>query len=439
MLNYFRKKLFEETSIYSLVFMRISFGCLMLWEALRYIFSPYNWIYNYYIKEGFHFKYYGFSWVKPLPGDLMYLHFYALAFLAFLIIIGAFYRIAIILFTLGFLYVFLIDQAHYLNHFYMMILFLTLLCFMPANCYFSVDAWLRPKIKTNVINFWPVFLLRAQIEIILFYAGIVKINYEWMHALPLKFWLPEANVPDFLSYFFHQPWMPIVGSYGTILLHVLGAPLMLWKPTRLYVFILYCCFHITNSFTFQIGIFPWLTIATTLIFFDANWPQQILKFKEKIKDRIFHRTSKLKKDFIIYFVLVWSLVQIFVPMRNMFYPGYMLWTHEGHDFSWRMKIQDISGFSAFIISDKNSDITRTVTYNAYNSMHCQPDMILQFAHFLRDRWKEYGYDVRVNVRSTCSLNRRHEMIFINPLTDLAQEKRGFHHYNWIMPFDKEIR
>ena len=104
------KTLFKPTQIHSLVFMRIAFGLIMMWEVCRYL--SHGRIERYYITPEFHFKYFGFEWIEPLPGGLMYAHFYLLGFLAFLIVVGAFYRIASVLFVIGFTYVFLLEQAN---------------------------------------------------------------------------------------------------------------------------------------------------------------------------------------------------------------------------------------------------------------------------------------------------------------------------------------
>jgi hypothetical protein len=310
---------------------------------------------------------------------------------------------------------------------------------MPAHRYCSIDAYLRPKIKTNLIDFWPIFLLRSQMEIILLYAGIVKINYDWLHFMPLKYWLTDGSNISFLDYIFHQPWAPAIASYGTIILHIAGAPLLLWKPSRLYVFLVYCLFHIVNSLTFQIGIFPWMTIALTLIFFDPNWPAKIFKLPQNPQDGVFHKTKLERQKLIMWLMAIWIFIQVFLPMRNLFYSGYVLWNHEGHDFSWRMKIQDVDGESSFILTDKNSGKQRNIIYGEKDTLHCHPDMILEFAHHLRDDAKKHGHDVTVHARTSCSLNRRSQQVFVDPNVDLAKEKRGFAPYKWIMPFDPKTR
>ena len=102
-------RLFAPVDIASLVYFRIAFGAIMLWEVWRYI--SYGRIARYWIDPTFHFTYYGFEWLRPRPGDGMYLHFLALGGLAILIMLGLWYRVSTLLFFLGFTYVFLLEKA----------------------------------------------------------------------------------------------------------------------------------------------------------------------------------------------------------------------------------------------------------------------------------------------------------------------------------------
>ena len=82
----------------------------------------------------------------------MYLHFVVLGVLALCIMVGFYYRISAVLFFLTFAYIFLIDVALYLNHFYLIILVSFLLIFIPANRGFSMDAKLHPEIRSTPLE-----------------------------------------------------------------------------------------------------------------------------------------------------------------------------------------------------------------------------------------------------------------------------------------------
>src|SRR5918999_4121209 len=123
----FLHRLFEPVDAAPLVYFRIAFGLIMLVEVWRYFRA--NWIARYFIVPSFHFTYYGFEWVRPWPPLGMYLHFAALGLLAACILLGYRYRLSATLFFLGFSYVFLLEQARYLNHFYLICLISFLMIF----------------------------------------------------------------------------------------------------------------------------------------------------------------------------------------------------------------------------------------------------------------------------------------------------------------------
>ncbi|MBO6783552.1 MAG: HTTM domain-containing protein [Alphaproteobacteria bacterium] len=281
MLQKLEDKLFRPVDMASLAVFRIAFGALLLWDVVK--FFVFDWIALMYVRPSFHFKYYGFEWVEPWPGSLMYLHFAVTGALAFLIMIGLFYRVAIVLFLFMFSYIFLLDQTEYLNHFYFVILLNVLLVFAPANRVYAIDALIRPREGPGAHTgpAWAVWIVVAQMEIMLVFAGIVKVNPDWLALQPLLLWLsPQTHLP-LIGPLLGETWVIAVGAYGVIALHILGAPLLLWRRTRLAVFVLYVLFHISNHVFFNIGIFPWLTIAGTTIFFPPDWPR---RFENKARE-----------------------------------------------------------------------------------------------------------------------------------------------------------
>ena len=124
------KFLFKPVNSAPLIIFRIIFGALMLFGALRFIWK--GWVSELYIDPQFHFTYLGFEWVKPLPGNWMYLPFIGMVFAALGILLGAFYRLSALLFFLLFTYVELLDKTYYLNHYYFVSLVAFLMIFLPV-------------------------------------------------------------------------------------------------------------------------------------------------------------------------------------------------------------------------------------------------------------------------------------------------------------------
>lgn len=128
---------------HSLAAIRIGFGALMIWDCWRFIRDDRVW--RYWIAPEFHFSYPGFSWVKPLPEAWLELAWLGMGVAALFVMLGLFYRIAIVVLTAIFGYFFLLDAAEYLNHFSLVLLSALILCVLPAARVWSLDAYTAPR------------------------------------------------------------------------------------------------------------------------------------------------------------------------------------------------------------------------------------------------------------------------------------------------------
>ena len=268
------RRLFEPVDIASLVFFRIAFGAIMLWEMWRYF--DHGWIGRYFTDKEFYFTYWPFSFVQPWPGDGMFIHFGLMAFFAACIVLGLFYRVSATAFFLMFTYMFLLEQARYLNHFYLVGLISFVMIFVPAHRHFSLDALRNPAIHSKVAPAWSLWLLRFQIAIPMFFGGIAKLNGDWLHGEPLRSWLAErTDFPVLGEFFTDEPvvWLMV---YGALLIDLLFVAYMLNRRTRAIGFLFVLALHFMNARLFAIGIFPWFMIAATLIFFGPDWPRRLL-------------------------------------------------------------------------------------------------------------------------------------------------------------------
>lgn len=452
-LDRFVALLHERVSVQSLAVFRMCFGLILAYDVWRFFRA--DRIYRYYVEPDFLFSYYGFSWVKPLPAPYIYYAWGLVGVLAILVALGLFYRAAIIGFTLLFSWFFLLDKAQYLNHFYMVILYAGLLCLLPANRAYSLDAVVFPRLRSDTVPRWSVWALRTQTEIILIYAGLVKITEDWLKSEPLGIWLREqAEDLPFGDLFYHD-WVIALGAYGTIALHLLGAPLLLFKATRLPVFIVYCVFHVSNGFFFNIGIFPWLTIAVTTIFFAPNWPQLFARWLLGRFEAVpplpvpapappLPRTRASAA--LVGVLAVWMVLQVLIPLRFALYPGEVRWAGDGHRFAWRMRMYDRQGRGTFEVVDAATgqewvvEPTEFLTDRQASIMLTRPDMILQFAHYLERTWAERGHDdVRVHAHVEMSLNGRPYQALVKPEADLAaQEWRPWRSADYVTELTTEL-
>lgn len=418
----------------SLAVFRIALGALLVWDCWRFI--KYDRIWRYWVAPDFHFTYPGFGWISPLPEPWIHVAWLAMGGLALLVMLGLFYRVAIVALTLIFGYFFLLDKAEYLNHFYLVLLFLVLMSFLPAHRALSLDARLFPRVAATHVPYAAVFVLRAQMEIMLIFAGLVKLTPDWLAGEPLGLWL-RAQADDFwFGGVFQYDAVIIAGTWGTVALHLVGAPLLMWERTRLAVFLVYALFHGLNALFFNIGIFPWLTIAATTIFFAPDWPRRLLRWLharvEDLPEALPTATPAARPlpRLALLAIAGWIAVQIFLPLRAGLLPTEVRWSGDGHRFSWRMRIYDRQAEGVFHVRAGNQnwvvDPRDYLTGRQASKMLVRSDMIHQFAGHLETQWKEAGID-DVEVRAVIwkSLNGRPPQLFIDPEADLTAVSLGY--------------
>ena len=444
-LSALRTRFGAPVNIQSLAAFRIAFGALMVWDVLRFI--QYDRIARYYVQPEFHFTYQFLGWVHPLPEPWIHIAWALVGVFALMVALGLFYRVAIVGFTLLFSYFFLLDKAQYLNHFYLVILFAILLCFLPAHRAYSLDARLGLVARSPHVPCVSVFLLRAQVEIVLIFAGLVKISEDWLKGEPLGIWLRvQADAIPFGGLFQHH-WVILAGAWGAVLLHIVGAPLLLWKGTRLPVFLLYCIFHILNAYFFNIGIFPWLTIAATLVFFAPDWPQRLARWSLARFEPIppIRKTPRLAGRPLALLplaaVALWLALQIAVPLRSLAFPTEVRWSGDGHRFAWRMRLYDRDAYGEFVVQGRATGAIWIVsprdflTARQTSAMLTRSDMILQFAHHLESLWRKEGHrDVAVFAHVQKSLNGRAYQPYVDPAVDLTAVRLSlFGPDPWVLP------
>lgn len=440
-----KASLFSPVDAASLGAFRMMFGIVLLWEVTRYF--RYGWIEEYYVSPPLHFKYLFFEWVQRWPGTGMFWHFGALGVLAALIAVGLFYRPAAILFFLGFSYVFLLDQGRYLNHFYLICLVSFLLVCAGGNRWMSLDRLLFLRGTPETVPLWQLQLVRAQMFIVYFYGGVAKLNGDWLRGEPVRAWLRERaeEAPAALGSLLSKDWMPWFIAYGGLVFDLGIGFLLVWRRTRAFGMVLALAFHTTNNFLFHIGIFPYLAMALTLLFFDPDWPRRLLRrigVREPMSTPVVTappRPGRARDGWVIAFISLYVLVQLVVPLRHWLYPGDVAWTEEGHRFAWRMKLRDKESQIAVLVVDPHTGREWDEDPNSYlppwqmDEMMGRPDMVLQFAQFLRDRHRTRGVsDPQVYASVLCSLNGAPERELIDPDVNLAAEKRSLGPARWIL-------
>jgi vitamin K-dependent gamma-carboxylase len=435
-----RRRAFERVDIASIVFFRIAFGSLIVWQVWKYFVQ--GTVATLWIEPRFLFKYYGFSWVHPWPPQMLYIHWAAVGIFAFFVAIGFCYRISTVLLWLCYTYFFLLDEARFVNHTYLICLFSFLLIFIPTHRAFSVDAWMRPGIRSQTILAWCLWLLRLQIGVVYFYAGLAKVAPDWLLGEPMRLRLSLQTDFPILGRFFREEWAVYAASYGALLLDLFVVPLLLWRRTRVPAFCLATLFHLMNARLFPIGIFPWLAIVATTLFFSPNWPRRLIALVRRSGDSSppvsADITSERHRGLVLGFVTVYAAIQIFVPLRHFLTPGGIEWNYAEHRFSWRMMLIGHESRAFFYVTDPNTGKTAQVGLRQFlnarqrSMMSALPDFSVQFAHYLATVMPRRGpLPLRVEARILTGINGRRAQLYVDPNVDLAAESRPLLRPSWL--------
>jgi vitamin K-dependent gamma-carboxylase len=427
----------------SLAVFRILFGVTMAVGAVRVL--ALGWVDELYLRPTYHFTWELAPWVRPLPAGLMHLHFVALALLACGIALGFYYRLTATLFCLGFTYVELIDKSTYLNHYYLVSLLAALLAVLPAHQIWSIDAWRRRVPATRTIASWTVNLLRFQVAIVYVFAGLAKINGDWiLEAQPLRIWLAARSELPMIGQFFTQAWVPYVFSWCGAAFDLSIVGFLLWRPTRSLAYVSLIVFHAMTGLLFPIGLFPWIMIVATTIFFPPDWPRRWRN--TRVRDALARRPTvsgaSLVSRTTCAFIALYGAVQIAVPLRA-YWPGTDPdWTSRGFNFSWRVMLAEKAGYTELVVVERATGRHWTVRLRDYvterqeKMMAQDPFMVRALArHIATEQRAQRRIDVEVRAESFASLNGRPFQRLIDPRVDLA----GPETRNWIVPLTRDRR
>jgi hypothetical protein len=271
---------------------------------------------------------------------------------ALAVMVGWMYRLAIVVFVIGFAWIEFVDVTTYLNHYWFMTTLGLVMIVAPMDARFALGATTRP-----IRRGW-VWLVRVHVAVVYVFAGIAKLDPEWLlHAMPLRLWLPARSGLPLVGTLLEQDWTAYALSWAGAAFDCSVVALLLWRRTRLVAWVAVVAFHVATWLLFPIGVFPWLMIGVTTIFFEPDWPERIAR-----KARVWRRRSdpvtigaiipappSRVGTWHLLAAACWVLVIVAIPLRDRVIPGDARWTNEGYRFSWNV-----------LLTEKGADV-RTLT------------------------------------------------------------------------------
>ncbi|PKP16557.1 MAG: hypothetical protein CVU07_06520 [Bacteroidetes bacterium HGW-Bacteroidetes-23] len=436
------KKAFEPIDNSPLILFRITMGLLIAAESIVAIFT--GWVKKNLIDPTISIPHIGFDFLVPLPGYGMYVYFSIMGILGIFIMLGFKYRYSLGLYTILWTSVYLMQKASYNNHYYLLILVCLIMLFLPANQYASLDAKKNPIIKSLTMPRWCSWVMICQMTIVYFFATFAKFYPDWLDGTFTGILFSNLSNFPVLGSVFTEKWFHVFIAYAGIFFDGLIIPALLWKKTRNIAFVASLLFHLFNSVTLQIGIFPYFALSFIVFFYSPETIRHIF-FKKKPQ----LQTEDLSKHYsysnvITYFFIPFFIIQLILPIRHFFIKGDVLWTEEAHRLSWRMMLRQKNGITHFKVIDKNTNqelpynIVEKLTRKQLGLVSSKPDGMWQMAQHIKKEFAEQGIEVSIYIDSKLSVNNKPYKTFIDPTVDFAEaEWNYFGHNEWIVLYDKE--
>lgn len=441
--------LFKKVDNSPLILFRIFFGSLMLIESWGAIFT--GWVHSTFVKPTFLFSFIGFEFLQVLQGSFMYIHYVLMGIFGLGVALGYRYKLSSTLFFLFWSITYYMQKTEYNNHYYLIVIISFLMIFFPANAQISLDVKYKRTEAKNYHHYWIQLLLIAQVFIVYTYASFAKIYPDWLSGNFIN--IIFSNSAHW--YEKHLNWEPFVNllrnhqfhlftAYSGILFDLLIFPALLWKRTRLIAFFAAIIFHIFNSITLHIGIFPYFALAFSLFFFERkNIHHKFLRRKpyfEEDKETTLPKNAKLIQAFVTIFIFI----QVLLPIRHYFIKGPVLWNEAGHRLSWRMMLRSRTGSCNFYIKQNNQleiiNFSDFLSKEQINDFQSKPDMIWQFAQHLKQHYLKQAKKIEIYADCQISVNRGRWYQFTDSQVNLAEIKWNYWGtQSWILDAPKDFK
>lgn len=454
----------------SAVAFRVLFGLVATYGALRFLAR--GWVDTLYLAPTNHLTYPGFDWVRPLPAPWMHAHLVLLAVLGLCIAAGYRYRLAASAFVLGFAYVELIDAALYLNHYWYVTLAAVALAMLPLHRHCSLDARAGRVAASATVPAIVLWVLRGQIAVVYLFAGIAKLNGDWLfEALPLRLWLADSAHLALIGPLLAMPWVAYAAGWAGALFDCTIVAWLSWRRSRPLAYVAVIGFHVTTGLLFRIGVFPIVMIVATLVFFPPDWPGRLLqrsgaRSAASVGQR--GRGSRLTSTdppaasrhvgdvagrsgtsaggggsrrwrwALVALALV-AVIQVALPLRHLAYPGNVRWTEEGYLLAWRVMITEKAGHVDFRVRDATGaewQVGPELVLTDWQATQAtiRPDLLVATAHLIADHYRAAGRgDVEVRADAFASFNGRAHQRLVDPTVDLAAQRRNLAAKSYLLP------
>ena len=442
--------LFRPVDIAPLVFFRVVAGTLIAVECAGHGLTRFA---EPYVEASVNFSWPLTPWLHPGPAEIVYAHMALNCAAALMVATGLFYRAAAVTLCVGLALLLGMEKTAYINHTYLYSLFAGILACVPAHRALSLDSRRRPELAGTTAPAWGLYLLRFQMGVVYVFAGIAKLDPDWLRSMPLKVWLSGPTSGPLSGIFAAPPWWNALAawtmSYGGLLVDLLIVPAMLFRATRVPAFLCIATFHVSNALVFGIGTFPWVSLAATALFFEPASFRRLPVLRDLPAASSVDggeavaapRQPARARAWFFAPLAIYCAVQILIPCRRFFIEGNPAWTEVGHTFAWRMMLRGKQARLRLRLNEPATGRTWTEPPGKYLTprqlwrVPADPEMIVQLARHVAALYAAEGRRVEVRADAFASLNGRPHRRLVREDVDLAALGPGFDPLKIVLPLE----
>lgn len=451
-MNTLKKYLFTPIDNSALIVFRMIFGFLITCEAWGAIAT--GWVRRVLVEPEFTFNFIGFDFLQsfPGPGPHMYVWFAVMGVFGVMVMVGYKYRVAMVGYAVLWTTVYLMQKSSYNNHYYLLMLLCWIFAFLPAHRAVSFDAKrsclpagkVSESVRSTSMPRWITIFIIVQLFIVYTYGSIAKIYPDWLDTTAPRLLMLGKKEFWLVGEVLQKEWTHWIMAYFGILFDGLIIPALLWKRTRKLALYASVFFHLFNSFVFQVGIFPYMSLGFIVFFYPPKTIHRI--FLKKWKDFYNEQETLSTPVFTntwsgigIVVATIYLVIQALLPLRQHTMQDSVLWTEEGHRLSWRMMLRTKQGSVSFSVVDKETNkktfvkLTNYLTPKQRRNLGSKPDFIWQFAQRLKKEYAAKGQDIAVFVNCRVKVNGRKYKRLVDPKVDLTTvDWDFFKHADWLL-------
>ncbi|KAJ3606068.1 hypothetical protein NHX12_028111 [Muraenolepis orangiensis] len=417
-----------------------------------------------------------FSFLEPLPMDWMYLVYLLMLLGAVGIMLGFYYRLSCLLFISTYWYVFFLDKTAWNNHSYLYGLIGFQLTLMDANRYWSIDGLRKPRRRNADVPLWNYTLLRTQIFIVYFIAGIKKLDADWVEGYSMSYLAHHWLFEPFTMILSVEHISLLVVHGGGLMLDLTAGYLLFFDATRPFAMVFVSYFHCMNSQLFSIGMFAYTMLATSPLFCYPDWPRRFFSHlpaslggllpltepgsqpsascvypevqkagkgtqgtQETASPPRGPKVPKFRHKLAAVFTFLYIAEQLFLPYSHFITQGYNNWTNGLYGYSWDMMVHSRSHQHVKITyRDGTTGDVGYLTPGVFTHSRRwkdHGDMLKQYAACLSGQLPRYNisqpelyFDIWV------SINERFQQRIFDPRVDIVKaDWSPFRPNLWLMP------